>query len=420
MANKTFKLFADKMGGRQAGDYIGNEGEIFYDPTGTSLRISDGVTAGGQSLSAGGGGDTGDITFNGVEIRGIPAEMKSGLIKLVPTPDTEGYSFLDYGQFVQIYPTNIYDAPHIHIAAGIGEEGEGDIFLGDDAKYVQVSANGQVSIQTFDYDDEEAHQWIFNAQNSSMVIPGDIYGTSSIDINTAELGGSGSDINLYAADDITIQAGSKLAGADSEGGDINITGGNGSDADGFEVGNSGGDLTITSGSGGNASFDNVAGQAGNIDISCGAGGGARADGNKQAGAGSNINITAGAAGNNDGNTALGNYGGAVILTAGNATDNQGGGAIIFNSGVDDAGTPGDYSFGNLREKPLTYKEAIAALAFTPVTLATLGTAASAGAGARAFITNSNAVASGNFGAVAASGGSNVVPVYSDGTNWRIG
>jgi hypothetical protein len=54
MANKTFKLFADKMGGRQASEYIGTEGEIFYDPTTTSLRISDGSTAGGTSISTGG------------------------------------------------------------------------------------------------------------------------------------------------------------------------------------------------------------------------------------------------------------------------------------------------------------------------------------------------------------------------------
>jgi len=50
MTNKTFKLLADKMGGRQASEYIGNEGEVFYDPTTTSLRISDGSTAGGMSI----------------------------------------------------------------------------------------------------------------------------------------------------------------------------------------------------------------------------------------------------------------------------------------------------------------------------------------------------------------------------------
>jgi hypothetical protein len=44
----TFKLLADKMGGRDAAAYIGTSGEIFYDVTGaTPLRLSDGVTPGG-------------------------------------------------------------------------------------------------------------------------------------------------------------------------------------------------------------------------------------------------------------------------------------------------------------------------------------------------------------------------------------
>jgi hypothetical protein len=47
MAN-TFKLFADKMGGRSAAAYIGTKGEIFYDTDGaTPIRLSDGVTPGG-------------------------------------------------------------------------------------------------------------------------------------------------------------------------------------------------------------------------------------------------------------------------------------------------------------------------------------------------------------------------------------
>jgi hypothetical protein len=52
----------------------------------------------------------------------------------------------------------------------------------------------------------------------------------------------------------------------------------------------------------------------------------------------------------------------------------------------------------------------------PVPLASL----TASAGSRAFVNNSNRVASGNFGAVIGSGGSNVVPAWSDGTNWYIG
>lgn len=50
----------------------------------------------------------------------------------------------------------------------------------------------------------------------------------------------------------------------------------------------------------------------------------------------------------------------------------------------------------------------------------LPTAASVGVGARAFVSDSNVPAAGNFGAVVVGGGANKVPVYSDGTNWRIG
>jgi hypothetical protein len=70
MANKTFKLFADKMGGRTASDYIGNEGEIFYDPTTTSLRISDGSTAGGMSI--GGNATYGQFWSNVTQTVALP------------------------------------------------------------------------------------------------------------------------------------------------------------------------------------------------------------------------------------------------------------------------------------------------------------------------------------------------------------
>ena len=51
MSNITYKLFPAKMGGREASTFIGEKGEIFYDPTTTSLRISDGSTAGGTLIS---------------------------------------------------------------------------------------------------------------------------------------------------------------------------------------------------------------------------------------------------------------------------------------------------------------------------------------------------------------------------------
>ncbi len=51
------------------------------------------------------------------------------------------------------------------------------------------------------------------------------------------------------------------------------------------------------------------------------------------------------------------------------------------------------------------------------TVASLPAASTAGAGARAFVTDANAT---TFLSVVAGGGSNAVPVHSDGTDWRIG
>jgi hypothetical protein len=55
--------------------------------------------------------------------------------------------------------------------------------------------------------------------------------------------------------------------------------------------------------------------------------------------------------------------------------------------------------------------------YTPVTVATLPSAVTLGAGARAFVSNATAT---TFASIVAGGGANNVPVYSDGTNWRIG
>jgi len=55
--------------------------------------------------------------------------------------------------------------------------------------------------------------------------------------------------------------------------------------------------------------------------------------------------------------------------------------------------------------------------FTPVTVASLPAAATIGAGAKAFVSDATAT---TFASIVAGGGANNVPVYSDGTNWRIG
>lgn len=51
------------------------------------------------------------------------------------------------------------------------------------------------------------------------------------------------------------------------------------------------------------------------------------------------------------------------------------------------------------------------------TVATLPGAAQLGVGARAFVIDSSVT---TFGSTVAGGGSTRVPVYSDGTNWKVG
>ena len=56
-------------------------------------------------------------------------------------------------------------------------------------------------------------------------------------------------------------------------------------------------------------------------------------------------------------------------------------------------------------------------AATNYTVATLPSAATSGAGARTFVTNALTP---TFGATVVGGGAVFTPVYSDGTNWKVG
>ena len=56
-------------------------------------------------------------------------------------------------------------------------------------------------------------------------------------------------------------------------------------------------------------------------------------------------------------------------------------------------------------------------ALTNYTVATLPSAVTSGKGARSFVTDALAPV---FGATVAAGGATATPVYSDGTNWKVG
>lgn len=147
MANKTFKAFVDKMGGTTATNYIGNEGELFYDPTTTTLRIGDGTTPGGTVISSGGGA-TGNIEIvsTGSQINFVANSSGDGLnastIELVPDD-----SLFDNDQYLVIDPT----APtHIHIRAGGPiDDSSADLFLGGEKSHVRVRDNSGVRLQNY-------------------------------------------------------------------------------------------------------------------------------------------------------------------------------------------------------------------------------------------------------------------------------
>lgn len=49
--NTTFRAYVEKLGATEAATFIGNEGDLFYDPNTASLKVSDGITPGGVPVA---------------------------------------------------------------------------------------------------------------------------------------------------------------------------------------------------------------------------------------------------------------------------------------------------------------------------------------------------------------------------------
>lgn len=116
------------------------------------------------------------------------------------------------------------------------------------------------------------------------------------------------------------------------------------------------------------------------------------------------------------NTALGYQAGNALTTGSNNTV-IGYDADVSSATVSNEVTLGNSSVTSFRIPGLTLTFSVKYFNHGTLTVATLPAAATAGAGARAFVTDANAT---TFASIVAAGGANGVPVYSDGTNWRIG
>jgi hypothetical protein len=134
-------------------------------------------------------------------------------------------------------------------------------------------------------------------------------------------------------------------------------------------------------------------------------------GNTAIGSGSLSALTTGAQ-----NTAIGESAGSSLLTGGNNII-IGRNAQSSSTSVSNEVTIGNSSVTSFRIPGLTLTFSVKYFNHGTLTVATLPAAATAGAGARAFVTDANAT---TFASIVAAGGANGVPVYSDGTNWRIG
>jgi len=107
-------------------------------------------------------GGTANITFTGTTLNGptcvaYNAGPTHGNIQVVPN----AYQcYVNHGQYLNIYPTIGTDNPHIHIAAGSGSCGSGDLILGDDNKNVSIVNDGNVQINS--YSGSTQHRWTFD------------------------------------------------------------------------------------------------------------------------------------------------------------------------------------------------------------------------------------------------------------------
>jgi hypothetical protein len=112
------------------------------------------------------------------------------------------------------------------------------------------------------------------------------------------------------------------------------------------------------------------------------------------------------------------------ITAANIIANQYGNSIgtfaTYSGNVTAANIVTTGTYGNITGANVISANTVSVTTYVrtqPVTFATLPAAASAGAGARAFITDGNTT---TFGSQVSGGGANAVPVYSNGTNWYVG
>ena len=264
------------------------------------------------------------VSNNTIYIGNTPVRVDGGTLLVNGAPVGGSYNNANVAAYLPSYTGNI-TAGNIGITGSSLTWANASI-VQTSASDVSITGDGQVTVRSLD----GTYQWTFES-TGNLTLPGSIIGASTIELDNRAYGNS-ADINLYAADDILLQARDRTLGSTSEGGDINIFAG-----DSAEDGDSsGGDVTIRAGDGGAGNVD-FGGSGGTITIQSGQGGAATGNSGYSAESGGALTLGAGDAGSNNGNIDLGAAGGDVYIGAGDSTGNtDDGGGIYITSGA--AGT----------------------------------------------------------------------------------
>jgi len=119
----------------------------------------------------------------------------------------------------------------------------------------------------------------------------------------------------------------------------------------------------------------------------------------------------------EGGYALGNssIGGNVLIDSGANVNGNGTGDVLIGT----LSGRGNVAIGQSAGQ-ITFNAPAVNFSTAVYTVANLPGAGNVGVGGRAFVSDSNVTAAGNFGNAVFGGGANGSPVYSDGLNWRIG
>jgi hypothetical protein len=228
MTNSTFKFFSEKMGGNPANTFIGQYGEVFYDPALGNLRLADGVTIGGLPLTQ--PNAIADQRFYVDPIRtDIVAGTATGSLANPFLTITEALAYIEAriadGSLVIDISGSIIDNPQFIVLVSSTTENvtltRGNIFIiGDtpDAGHIPIWINGYVTITPADSSenaitvnrfglshvavktDVANHSIEINGANPTTVYLQDVYcyqGNATKSCVYANNTGTGSKVELY-------------------------------------------------------------------------------------------------------------------------------------------------------------------------------------------------------------------------------